>query len=174
MYAKTAQIVARANQLVRVCGTRQARKLASALDIEILSRPFLHQRGAYKVILRNPFIFLKADLEPVMEEIILLHEIGHHCLHRDEAERRGGFQEFNIFDMRNNRMEYEANVFASQIALPDRDMLEYIERGYDVQQIAVAMGSDINLVALKIDTLISQGYCLQRQDHDSRFLQYSR
>ena len=144
--------------------------LASALDIEILLRPFRHQRGAYKVILRNPFIFLKSDLDPVMEEIILLHEIGHHCLHRDEAQRSGGFQEFNIFDMRNNRMEYEANVFASQIALPDEEILEHIENGFDAQQIAAAMGSDINLVALKIDTLISQGYHLRQQEHDSRFL----
>ena len=174
MYANAAQIVARANKLVRGCGTRRARRLAAALDIEILPRHFKRQRGAYKIILRNPFIFLKADLDPVMEEIILLHEIGHHCLHRDEAERRGGFQEFNIFDMRNNRMEYEANVFASQIALPDEDILEQIERGYDVQQIAAAMRSDINLVALKIDTLISQGYRLRRQDHDSRFLQYRK
>ena len=174
MYANAAQIVARANKLVRGCGTRRARRLAAALDIEILPRHFKRQRGAYKIILRNPFIFLKADLDPVMEEIILLHEIGHHCLHRDEAERKGGFQEFNIFDMRNNRMEYEANIFASQIALPDDEILEHIENRFDVQQIAAVMGSDINLVALKIDTLMSQGYLLRPQEHDRGFLRKGR
>jgi hypothetical protein len=28
------------------------------------------------------------------------------------------FQEFNLFDMTNRAMEYEANLFAAQIALP--------------------------------------------------------
>ena len=40
-------------------------------------------------------------------------------------------------------MEYEANIFASQISLPDDEILEYIESGYDIQQIARAMHSDI-------------------------------
>ena len=38
----------------------------------------------------------------------------------------GGFKEFNIFDMRNNRMEYEANLFASQVSLPDDAFLELV------------------------------------------------
>ena len=46
-------------------------------------------------------------------------------------------------------MEYEANMFAAQVALPDEEILEYIYGGYDVGQIARAMCSDINLVALK-------------------------
>ena len=83
----------------------------------------------------------------------MLHEIGHDALHREEAVKAGGFKEFNIFDMRQSRMEYEANIFASQISLPDDEILEYIENGYDIQQIARAMHSDINLVALKTDTL---------------------
>lgn len=51
-------------------------------------------------------------------------------------------------------MEYEANVFASQVSLDDVEILEYIRYGYDIQQIASAMHSDTNLVALKTDTLL--------------------
>lgn len=36
-------------------------------------------------------------------------------------------------------MEYEANVFASQVSLDDEEILEYIRYGYDIQQIASAM-----------------------------------
>jgi Zn-dependent peptidase ImmA (M78 family) len=71
-------------------------------------------------------------------------------------------------------MEYEANVFASQIAISDDDFLELAERGYDVQQIAQALHSDVNLVALKADTLISQGYRLRQQEHRNDFLKYNR
>ena len=75
--------------------------------------------------------------------------------------------------MRENRMEYEANIFASQASLPDDTILEYIENGYDIQQIARAMSSDINLIALKVDTLIAQGYQLRKQDHRNDFLKYN-
>ena len=94
-------------------------------------------------------------------------------LHRNEAVKAGGFKEFNIFDMRENRMEYEANIFASQATLEDETILEYVQYGYDIQQIAKTMHSDINLVALKIDTLIAQGYDLRRQEHRNDFLKYN-
>jgi len=79
-----------------------------------------------------------------------------------------------IFNMRDNRMEYEANLFAAQISLSDEDFLELAERGYDTQQIARALNSDINLVALKAGTLISQGYRLRQQEHCNDFLRYDK
>jgi len=72
-------------------------------------------------IIRNRFMFIKDNLHPVMENIVLLHELGHDTLHREEATRTGGFEEFNIFEMQDNRMEYEANIFASQVALSTDD-----------------------------------------------------
>lgn len=174
MVHKTAEVVKKANRLVSHCGTRDPYKLAKELDIHVIPCCFKSQRGAYKVVLRNRFIFLKNDLHPVMEKIVLWHELGHDTLHREEAVRNGGFEEFNIFDMQDSRMEYEANIFASQISLPDEDIFEYIERGCDIQQIAKAMYSDINLVALKVDTLISQGYRLSKQEHSRDFLKYNK
>ena len=170
MQTSTIDIVKTANKIIKQCGTRDPFKIANDLGIELISADFHTQKGAYKVILRNRFIFYKNDLHPAMQNIVLLHEIGHDELHRLEAIKAGGFQEFNIFNMRNNRMEYEANVFASQISLPDEDFLELAERGYDTQQIAAALNSDINLVALKADTLISQGYRLRPQEHRTNFL----
>lgn len=163
-------VIARADETVRKCSTRDPEKIAARLDIEIIPCAFSRQKGAYKVILKNRFIFIKNDLDTVMRRIVLLHELGHDAMHRRYAEAHGGFEEFGIFDMKDNRMEYEANVFAAQISLPDDEILEYIERGYDVQQIACAMSSDINLVAIKADTLISQGYDFRRQQHSNAFL----
>ena len=174
MYASTSEIVQKANHIVRLCGTRDPHRIADELGIEIIYCPFKSQRGAYKVIMRNRFMFVKEDLSPVMENIVLLHELGHDSLHREEATKVGGFKEFNIFDIRDSRMEYEANIFATQIALPDDDFLELAEQGYDVQQIARTMHSDVNLVALKADTLISQGYRLRPQEHRNDFLKYNR
>ena len=170
MDIKTLEIVRTANRIVKECDTRDPFQIAKELGIEVIPCNFKTQRGAYKVLMRNRFIFIKNDLHPAMANIVMSHEIGHDILHRDEAIAVGGFKEFNIFDMRENRMEYEANIFASQISLPDDEILEYIERGYDIQKIAQAMRSDINLVALKADTLIAQGYRLRQQEHRNDFL----
>lgn len=170
MYVCTSEIIQKANEIVDICGTRDPHKLAKELGVEVLYYPFTSQRGAYKVIMRNRFMFIKEDLHPVMENIVILHELGHDTLHRNEATKAGGFKEFNIFEMRDNRMEYEANIFVAQISLPDDEILEYIDRGYDIQQIARAMNSDINLVALKADALIMQGHNLRPQEYRGNFL----
>ena len=171
--ANTSEIVRKANHLVKECGTRDPNRIARELGIEVMPCDFKRQKGAYKVILRNRFIFIKQDLHPVMSNIVMLHEIGHDILHQSEAIAAGGFKEFNIFNMHDIRMEYEANIFASQVALDDDEFLELCEKGYDIQQIARALHSDINLVALKSDTLISQGYRLRQQEHTNDFLKYN-
>ena len=50
-----------------------------------------------------------------MEKIVPLHKLGYDSLHRREATKIADFKEFNSFDMRDCRIEYEANVSASQI-----------------------------------------------------------
>lgn len=174
MYVCTSEIIKKANKIVELCGTRDPHRIADDLGVEVLYYPFNRQRGAYKVIMRNRFMFIKDNLNPLMEKIVLLHELGHDALHRNEATQIGGFKEFNIFDMRDNRMEYEANVFASQIALADDDFVELAERGYDTQQIARALNSDINLVAIKGDLLRSQGYIFNHQESNNHFLKYNK
>lgn len=167
-------VIQKADQIVKRCGTRNPYKIAAALDIEILPCRFKLQKGAYKVILKNRFIFIKDNLDRVTERIVLLHEIGHDVLHRQYAASHGGFEEYSLFNTQDSRMEYEANAFAAQVSLPDGEILEYIKQGCDTHQIAAAMGTDINLIALKADNLISQGYLLRKQEHSSNFLRYNK
>lgn len=120
------------------------------LGIIIIPCHFSKQKGIYKVIKKNRFIFIKGDLCPELRDIVLLHEIGHDVLHRKEAET---FQEFNISEVRISRMEMEANRFAAEVSLPDEDVLEYIYQGLNMEAIAERMNSNVNLVALKIENL---------------------
>ena len=163
-----AKIIKKARKYVRTYGTRDPERLASALGVRIHDADFENLKGVYKVIFRNPFIFIKKDLDPVMRKIVLLHELGHHALHRREAQI---FQEFSLFtDMTVSRMEYEANLFAAEISLPDDAILDYIYQGYDAAFIAAAMDSDINLVALKVEELKRRGHSFYSLDHSNRFL----
>ncbi len=72
--------------------------------------------------------------------------------------------------MQNNQMEYEANVFAAQLKLPDEDVWECVYNGYDIAATARALHSDINLVALKIAELNRRGYQLREQEYRNKFL----
>ena len=57
-----------------------------------------------------------------------------------------------LYDM-TTKPEYEANIVAAEILLDTDEILEYIyDYGYTSEQIARAMGTDINLVALKLPT----------------------
>lgn len=160
-------IVDKANKIVRKVGSREPEDIAEQLGIMIMPVRFTRQKGVYKVIERNRFIFIKEDLCPEMRKIVLLHEIGHDVLHKGEAKM---FQEFNIFNMKNNRMEYEANSFAAEVALPDEEVLKYIYQGYDIGMVAKCMGSDINLVALKVANFNRRGYSFRPQDSRNDFL----
>ncbi|MDD5914250.1 MAG: toxin [Oscillospiraceae bacterium] len=95
--------------------------------------------------------------------------VGHDQLHRHLA-KGNALQEFMLYDMA-TKPEYEANIVAAEILLDTDELLEYVyEYGYTSEQIARAMHTDINLVALKIAHLAETGYDLRRIEHRSDFL----
>lgn len=61
-----------------------------------------------------------------------------------------------LYDMK-TRPEYEANTFAAEILLEDSDIHELISYGYDMQQIAAELKTDINLVGIKISNMDIRG-----------------
>ena len=156
-------------QLVKRCDTRDPFKIAKELGIKVMFvDEFEKLKGVYRVIKRNRWIFINSNLPERMQRIVCAHELGHDQLHRELA-KGDGLMEFVLYDM-DSRPEFEANVLASQILLPDDEVLEHIYNGYDAEQIARMMGSDINLVALKVATLNQQGYNFRTIDHNTTFL----
>ncbi|MDD5923760.1 MAG: ImmA/IrrE family metallo-endopeptidase [Clostridia bacterium] len=158
------------SDLVKRCGTRDPFSIAQELGIEVLfCSGFGSLKGMYRVIKRNRFIFINEDLSEQMQRIVCAHEIGHDQLHRNLA-KGNALQEFMLYDMA-TKPEYEANIIAAEILLDTDEVLEYIyQYGYTSEQIARAMHTDINLVALKIAHLAETGYNLRRIDHQSDFL----
>ena len=157
-------------RLVRACGTRDPFSVARDLGIEVMYRDgFGPLKGMYRVIKRNRFIFINQDLPEPMRRIVCAHEIGHDQLHRHLAQG-GAIREFMLYDM-TIRPEYEANVVAADMLLDTEEILEHIYQDhYSMEQIAKAMGTDRNLVALKMECLSNAGYDLRKMDHKSDFL----
>ena len=155
--------------LIRQCGTRDPFKIAKDIGVQVMFvNDFKTLKGVYRVIKRNRWIFINANLSEQMQKIVCAHELGHDQLHREFA-KGDGLMEFMLYNM-DSRPEFEANVLAAQILLPDDEVLKYIYAGYDAEQIARIMNTDINLVALKVATLNQQGYNFRGIEHNSSFL----
>ena len=158
------------SRLIKRCGTRDPFAIADDLGIKVMECDnFGPLKGMYRVIQRNRFIFINGDLPERMRQIVCAHEIGHDQLHRHLA-KGGAIREFMLYDM-SLRPEYEANVVAADMLLDTEELLEHIYRDhFSVEQIAKAMGTDENLVALKMECLSNAGYDLWRLEHRSDFL----
>ena len=162
-------IIKQARCLYRKYGIRDPFRIAESLGIRIKYTDLLHQlKGMYTVVNRQRVIVLNNSNKASMNRIVCAHELGHDQIHREYA-KDTVMQEFILYEM-SNRLEYEANIFAAALLLDDDEVLDMIDRGYDAVQIATATRSDVNLVALKVDSLIQDGYRLRRQDHNSTFL----
>ena len=157
-------------RLVKRCGTRDPFEIARQLGIEVLfCDGFNSMKGMYRVIKRNRFVFINRDLTPQMQRIVCAHELGHDQLHRSLA-RSDSLKEFALYDM-TTKPEYEANIVAAEILLDTDEVLDYVYNyGYTSEQIARAMDTDINLVAIKVAHLAEAGHTLQRIEHRSDFL----
>lgn len=164
------EIADRADALVKKARSKDPYKIAESIGIDVILCDFKRQRGMYKIVLGNRFIFLKSDMEEQMKNIVVFHEIGHDTLHRKEALLSGGFREFDLFGNLNVRMEYEANLFAAQAMISDEDFMEYADMGYSLAQIAAAMDTDVNLASYKVNILSEKGYKLNKAENNNRFL----
>lgn len=157
-------------KLVKRCGTRDPFEIARQIGVEVLFCPdFGSMKGMYRVVRRNRFIFINDSLTPQMQHIVCAHELGHDQLHRDLA-KVGALQEFMLYDM-TTKPEYEANIVAAEILLDTDEVLDYVYHyGYTSEQIARAMGTDINLIALKVAHLAETNRGLRPVEHRSDFL----
>ncbi len=130
--------------------------IAEEKRITVLERgDFKRQKGAFMVIAGNDFIFLNGNLSEPMQRAVCAHELGHALLHRDLC--RGGFLEYELFNMADRR-EYEANVFAAELLLKDREILEMARSGRDVTQMAQLLNVNVNLVLIKLNQMNRRGY----------------
>ena len=144
-------------KLVKKYKTRGPFALADALNISVAFNPeFTRLKGFYTVLNRKRYIVLNDNLDDNEKKIVLSHEIGHDRLHRELA-GDSVLREFVLYDMK-SRPEYEANVFAAELLLDDEKTSDLAHEGYDIEQIAKILKTDINLVALKVSVMNNRGY----------------
>jgi len=150
-------IYSEAQRIVKLCGTRDPFKIAAELGIFVMfENGFTELKGMYKIIERNRFIFLNANLDELELKTICAHEIGHDRFHRDFA-KSGALQDFMHHDM-SLKPEREANIFAAELLINDTSILDAAQNGYSIDEIAADLHADVNLVLIKLDEMRMRGY----------------
>ena len=159
MLTSAETIYRKAIGIVKQCGTRNTEKIAQELGIYLhYNDEFTELLGMYVYHCKERHIILNSHMEDMVTKMVCGHEIGHDSLHRDMA-RKSCMQEFVLFDMRNS-MEYEANAFASHLLVDDDELIGLLEQGYDVVQAASSMGTNVNLMLIKLNELNRMGWHL--------------
>ena len=140
------------SKLISRYGTRDPFRICREKGIEVMFRDdFTGQKGAFSLMLNVPFIFINNNLSDEMKRIVCAHELGHAMLHRKLCRQKKNqtIYEYEIFDIRSST-EYEANIFAANLLIDEREMNEYRSYGYDIVQTARAMNLNVNLLLIKL------------------------
>ena len=145
-----------AHELITKFDTRDPFELCKAIGVEVFYADLGNLKGMYKYLKKNRFAVINENLDVYTRTLVCAHELGHDILHQDLA-KKICLQEFIPYDMR-SRPEYEANLFASEILLPDEKIFTLAHEGYDVEQIAKELCTDVNLVAIKVASMNTRGY----------------
>ena len=129
--------------------TRDPFKIAEALDIEIQIGAIGSKCGCYMYFKRNKCIWLNANLEPHELEFVMAHELGHAIMHPKE----------NCYFIKhktlllNSKNEIEANGFAVELLISDKDIQEYlIDRQYNLDMLSKLLGYQKELIELRLKT----------------------
>ena len=140
-------------KLVRQHQTRDPQTLAEALHIRVryFDQP-TRLNGLYTVILNRPIILLRPQLSPWQENLVLAHELGHHCLHRQALKELGFFGDLSKGWLE-TRYELEANLFAAHLLLPDEAILNALADERDLQDIAGQLNVPLDVLGIKFKAL---------------------
>lgn len=112
-------------------------------------------KGFFLTRFRKKVITLNSDLPEEIRRIILIHELGHAVLH--SSPQLCAFHEFS-FMCDTDRLEYEANVFAAEFILDDRDVLDVVGADNDYFHCAQVLSVPPELLDFKLRLMERRGF----------------
>ena len=113
------------NMITTKFNTRDPFEICKCMDIHIHYKDLGNNLKAYYFCqsrIKNIIINCRSGI--IVRRILCAHELGHAVLHGKLAAMRG-FQEMELFDTL-VPIEYEANLFAAELIIPDDIILELL------------------------------------------------
>jgi len=151
-------------------GTRDPFQLAQFLGCIVKFINTKSQKGFCKIIFNNRFIFINQNMSPQMQRMTCAHELGHILLHKEALKQQGHFAEMELFDITDHR-ELEANQFAANLLIDDRELLDLLKDGYDMVGAAAQLNVNVNMLMVKLLSMNKTGYTFDLPFYpDARFM----
>lgn len=155
----------KADTIARKFGTRDPFKICKSMDIRIHYKDLGNALKAYffyQSRIKN--IVINSRSGKIAGRVLCAHELGHAVLHGKLAAMRG-FQELELFDSL-IPTEYEANLFAAELIIPDERILELLN---DKDKSFFSMASElyvpIELLDFKFHILKHKGLRIESPCH---------
>lgn len=137
-------------KLVNKLGTNNPYEICDYLNILRVNKAMHPEiRGCYQHFQRNQIIYINSLLSYREQIIVCCHEIGHAKQH---SKSNMIFLERNTL-FKKDRFEIEADIFASEILIPDGSIKMYFGTGYTTSQIANELEVPESFIKYKIKNL---------------------
>lgn len=143
-------------QLVKQYKTRDPFELMDALNIYVGYRTFNSLKGFYCVMNRERHIILNDTLCEIEQRLVAAHELGHDRLHQSFA-KVSPMKDFQLYDM-TSKPEYQANLFAAELLIADKDVISLAQDGMDYHNISQLLEIPSDLLTFKLHSLNQRGY----------------
>ena len=102
------------------------------------------------------YIVINADLNDRDQLMVAAHELGHDRFHQHLV-KVSPLKDFMLYDM-TSQTEYQANVFASELLINDREVEECISQGIDYFGLCSTVGYNQQFVTFKLYGMMQWGY----------------
>ncbi len=144
------------NNIIAKYNTTNPEIIAENEGIHIYYRnDFKELLGVYTIINDIDCIFINSNLDENLIKQVIAHELGHYFLHRNFA-KNNILHDYGFYDI-SGKVEYEANIFAAELLIPDNILEEYIHSNYTIDEIASDIYTLPQLLYIKLNELKKTG-----------------
>ena len=146
-----------ANDLVQNFGTRNIKKIALNVGMEISETDCFHDLlGLFAFQWQNHMVFINQRLDKYTKQMVCGYAVGHYLEHSglNSVKKFIAIEDKHI-------ILHEQNAFTSHLMLDSDEVYQMTKRGLDAAQIAATKGIHLNLVLVKLLELHHLGYDLR-------------
>ena len=146
-----------ANDLVQNFGTRNIKKIALNVGMEISETDCFHELlGLFAFQWHNHMVFINQRIDKYTKQMVCGYAVGHYLEHPNlnSVKKFIAIKDKHI-------ILHEQNAFASHLMLDSDEVYQMTKRGLDAAQIAATKGIHLNLVLVKLLELHHLGYDLR-------------
>ena len=149
-----------ANDLVQNFGTRNIKKIALNVGMEISETDCFHELlGLFAFQWHNHMVFINQRIDKYTKQMVCGYALGHYLEHQLLMDLHTLNKFLTIKDK--HILLYEHNAFTSHLMLDSDEVYQMTKRGLDAAQISVAKRIHLNLVMVKLLELHHLGYDLR-------------